>query len=218
MGVEIAITFETLYDLLIREKQREELLLLEPTFFQDVIIYLREKMKIWEKISSDNDLFSEGERDKVEMELKNIRKILKDLYERREKKIIDLAINKSRIGHGLEARNLLDEEKRLFENVAQVLDRHRRGILLNLLKMELPKIEEHKVVLELSSAESASVENTPTVVRQTVTVRFLHAVPKFVAGDLCVYGPFDEEDVANLPKDAAAILISKKRAEEIKGI
>ena len=214
MGAEIAITFETLYDLLIREKQRDELLLLEPTFFADVIIYLREKMKIWEKISSDNDLFSEGERDKVETELKSIRKVLKDLYERREKKIIDLAINKSRIGHGLEARNLLDEEKQLFESIAQVLDRHRRGILLNLLKMELPRVEEHKVVVELSS-EALAAEKIAAP-KQTVMVRFLHAVPKFVGSDLFVYGPFDEEDVANLPKDVATILIQKKRAEEIK--
>ena len=83
MGEEIAITFETLYDLLMREKQREELLPLEPSFFQDVIHYLQEKMKVWEKISKDDDLFSAGERDKIEIELRNIHKVLKDLYERR---------------------------------------------------------------------------------------------------------------------------------------
>ena len=47
-------------------------------------------------------------------------------------------------------------------------------------------------------------------------VRFIHAVPKFVGSDLAIYGPFDENDVASLPKDVSEILINKKRAEEVK--
>src|SRR3989344_1142588 len=152
MGSEIAITFETLYDILMREKQREDLLPLEPSFFQDVITYLQEKMKVWEKMSGDTDLFRLGERDKIENEIKSTRKILKDIYERREKKIIGLAVNKSRIGSELEAQNLLNEERTFFESVAGVLDQYRHGVLLNLLQMKLPEIKQQKqtsVVVEL---------------------------------------------------------------------
>jgi DNA replication initiation complex subunit (GINS family) len=208
MGGEIAITFETLYDILMREKQREELLQLEPNFYQDVITYLQEKMKVWEKISKDNDLFSLGERDKVDAEIKNIRKILKDIYERREKKIIELAVNKSRIGHALDVNNLLNEERQFFESVAHVLDQYRHGVLFNLLQMKLPQIDEKKVVVEVEKKEEKS--------KETMLVRFIHAVPKFVGSDLAVYGPFDEADVASLPKDVSEILINKKRAEEVK--
>lgn len=215
MGTEIAVTFETLYDLLIREKQREELLPLEPTFYQDVITYLKEKLKVWEKISAENDLFTMGERDKVEAELKNIRKVLKDLYERREKKIMELALNRSRVGHSLETGSLLDDERKMLESVTNVLDRYRHGILLNLLKMELPHVDEQKVIVELATRDSGS--RTQQAPRQTTTIRFLHAVPKFVGSDMAVYGPFTEEDVANLPRDVAQILINKKRVEEIKG-
>ena len=42
-------------------------------------------------------------------------------------------------------------------------------------------------------------------------------MPKFVGRDLEVYGPFEEEDIANLPGEIADILILKNRAEEIKG-
>jgi len=48
-------------------------------------------------------------------------------------------------------------------------------------------------------------------------VRFLYAVPKFVGKELEEYGPFEEEDIANLPSDIADILIGKGRVEEIKG-
>ena len=208
MGGEIAITFETLYDILMREKQQEELLQLEPSFFQDVITYLQEKMNVWEKISKDTDLFSLGERDKVEAEIKNIRTLLKDIYERREKKIIGLAVNKSRIGHALEMNNLLKEEKQFLESVTTILDQYRHGVLLNVLQMKQPQVEEKKFVVE--------VEQKKERPKETMLVRFIHAVPKFVGSDLAIYGPFDENDVASLPKDVSEILVNKKRAEEVK--
>jgi DNA replication initiation complex subunit (GINS family) len=47
-------------------------------------------------------------------------------------------------------------------------------------------------------------------------IRFLHSVPKFVADDLNIYGPFEQEDMSFLPKKTANLLINRKRAEEIK--
>ena len=47
-------------------------------------------------------------------------------------------------------------------------------------------------------------------------IRFLTEIPKFIGTDLNIYGPFEREDLANLPKDIAKTLIEKKRAEEIK--
>ena len=47
-------------------------------------------------------------------------------------------------------------------------------------------------------------------------IRFLNHVPKFVGKELEDYGPFEEEDIANLPSEIADVLISKGSAEEIK--
>ena len=208
MGDEIAITFETLYDILMREKQRDELLPLDPLFFQNVIIYLQEKKKIWENIGKDDDLFRLGERDQIENEIKNIRKVLKDIYERREKKIIDLALNKSRIGQDIEIPHLLKEEQQFFESLAHILDNYRHGVLFQVLHMKMPQVEEKKMVVE--------IEARPQKQKETMMVRFVHAVPKFVASDLAIYGPFDEDDMANVPKDVGELLVKKKRAEEVK--
>ena len=46
-------------------------------------------------------------------------------------------------------------------------------------------------------------------------IRFLSPVPKFLGKELETYGPFGEDDVANLPSEIAAILIAKGRVEEI---
>ena len=34
--------------------------------------------------------------------------------------------------------------------------------------------------------------------------------------DLKIYGPFEKEDVSNIPRKVAEVLIKKNRAEEIK--
>jgi len=47
--------------------------------------------------------------------------------------------------------------------------------------------------------------------------RFLNSVPKFVGKELEEYGPFAEEDIANLPVEIAEVLINKGKVEEIKG-
>jgi DNA replication initiation complex subunit (GINS family) len=50
----------------------------------------------------------------------------------------------------------------------------------------------------------------------TKLVRFINAVPRFVGDDLNIYGPYEEQDVANLPQKVVKVLIDKNRAEEIK--
>ena len=60
----IKITLESLYDILRNEKKREELQLLEDTFFIDVITYMRQKKAFLETKKEVDGLFSSGEKDK----------------------------------------------------------------------------------------------------------------------------------------------------------
>ena len=43
---EVAITFETIYEILRREKNKEDLQRIDNDFFQDVLNYLKEKQQI----------------------------------------------------------------------------------------------------------------------------------------------------------------------------
>jgi DNA replication initiation complex subunit (GINS family) len=139
----IKITLETLYDILRNEKKREELQKLEDTFFIDVVSYLREKRSLLKEKKTDEDLFAAGEKDKIEYELRSIKRILKEIYEKREKKIIDIAVNKSRTGSDIiDTSCMLREEKEFYEKVLTTLNSSRRNVLLKLFKGELPGLFE----------------------------------------------------------------------------
>ena len=210
MPQEVVITYETLFDLLKREKERPDLQKLEPTFFSDAINYIKDKKKILK--SKDDSPFALEEIKKTERQLENIYKILKELYERREKKIIILAFDKSRTKSNLiDTTALLKEEKVIFDALTNLLDTYRNEILYSVLNEKIPFMqaledkkskEDFKTALELKSSIKL--------------VRFLAHVPKFVGPELEEYGPFNQEDIANLPVEITEVLINKGKVEEIK--
>lgn len=145
--VDIKITLETLYDILRNEKKREDLQKLEDTFFVDVVAYLREKHSLLDTKTTDLGLFASGEKEKLEYELRSIKRILKQIYELREKKIIDIAINKSRTGSDIiDTSSMLRVEKDFYHYTLKTLDHYRRGILLQLFKAELPDVSDTLVL------------------------------------------------------------------------
>ena len=210
MAQEVIITYETLFELLKREKERTDLQKLEPAFFSDTINYIKDKKKILEAKSEDS-VFAPEERKKTERQLENIYKIVKELYERREKKIISLAVDKSRTRSNLiDTTGLLKEEKVFFDSLTNLLDKYRDAILFAVLNEKMPfmqSLDEKKPVEVLRSAIELK--------KPTRLVRFASHVPKFVGPELEEYGPFEEEDIANLPVEIADVLINKAKAEEI---
>jgi len=210
----INITYETLFDILRAEKEKNELQKLDPSFFQYVVDYLKEKLSILEGREGQSELFSAEERRKTRIQLENIQKILKELYERREKKIVNLALDKSKTKSSLiDTSALLKEEYSLFNLLVFMLDSYRENVLMNVLAAKIPVIEKKEEKKEELKPEKAETEAAET--KDTLLVRFVHAVPKFVGKELEEYGPSEEEDVASLPAEIARILINKGRAEKI---
>ncbi len=199
---DIAITYETIYELLRKEKYEPELQPLPQTFFNDIIEYLKEKQAILDSQKAQKSIFSK-ETEKTEKQIQNIKRIIREIYERRENKIIQLALFSSRTDINQEYQNMLLEEQEFFNLLLKLLNTYRSGILYNLINLKIPLI---------SAPKDIKTENK----EKSKLVRFLHPVPKFMGEDLNIYGPFNEEDMANLPYKAAQILINKKRAQEIK--
>jgi len=244
MAQEVVITYETLFELLKRERERPDLQKLEPSFFSDTIDYIKDKKKILEARSDSP--FAVEERKKTERQLENIYKILKELYERREKKIISLALDKSRTKSNLiDTTALLKEEKVVFEALTNAFDTYRDAILYSVLNEKMPFMQSHVSDLPAIGMASESLREPRISLRAgsqtdrselphkslekpkedfktafelkklTKLVRFMHAVPKFVGSELEEYGPFEGEDIANLPAEIADVLISKGKVEEI---
>ena len=218
---EIVITHETLFEIVKREKDRTELQKLDTSFFANVVDYIKEKRKI---VSGNDSLFSFDDKRKTEKQIETIRRLLKDLYDKREKKIINMALDKSRTKSDvIDTSALLKEERVLFDHLVGLFDKSRAGILYSLLNESIPVIEKYnensnEVKKAGDDEEKEIIENKAKneIEKNTKMVRFVHAVPKFVGEELEEYGPFEEDDVANLPSEIADVLILKSRVEEIK--
>jgi DNA replication initiation complex subunit (GINS family) len=139
--VEVKITYETLFDFLRREKNRSELQQIEPTFYKDVVEYLTEKKSTLREEETHSPLHSKTEQEKIKIQIKNIQKILRELYELREKKVINLAMNKVRTESNLvDTSNLLPEEISLFNDACQLMTKYKEGVLHKILLTELPSV------------------------------------------------------------------------------
>jgi len=222
--MDIKITYETLFEILRREKSREELQKLDENFFSNIVDYLKEKEEFAVKGKSNPDLFSFEDEKKSDNQLLNIKRIIKELYERREKKIINIALNKSKTSSNLiDTSALLPEEKLMFEELIKNLDKYRLGILNNILQNKLPNLKGERLREEGNIVNRGDIEKEETKEdleteeeNNRKVVRFLHPVPKFVGPELEIYGPFEAEEIAALPSEVVRVLVEKKRAEEIK--
>ncbi len=212
-NAEITINYETIYEILRREKGRDEIQKLEPEFFANLVEYLQNKISLLEDSKNKMDLFSSAEHAELRTQMENINRMIKELYERREKKVIMLALNKSRTGSDIiDSSNLLVEEKLFFDEIILSMDRYRKGILVKVTNGKFPDIAS-----QCPPEQTNSSVDLPTEQNGTKLVRFLKPVPKFVGKELEVYGPFQEDDMANLPSEIANVLISKERVEEMQG-
>lgn len=205
MDRDVVVTYETLYEILRREKLRAELQPLDKSFLKDVVKYLSEKQSILDSQMNKVSVFSSSETQKTQKQIDNIKRMIKDLYERRERKIIEQAISSSRLDDKPDFQGMLYEEKELYKSLISTLNSFRQGVLLNILSLKEPKIDEKDKPKELKTEDKPSNK----------LIRFLHATPQFVGDDMKVYGPFEEEDIAALPLKAADILIKNNRAEII---
>lgn len=199
---DISITYDTLYEILRLEKTRKEIQELDKNFFKNLLSYIQEKQEILDVQQKQNNIFSR-EFEKTQKQIQNIKKMIRELYERRESKIIQLALYSSRTQEKPDHSNLLQEEKEFLTATSYAFNKYRKDILFNLLKNKLPEVIKEKEVQE-------------EIKSQNKLIRFMQALPKFIGDDLNTYGPFEEEDIANIPEKVANVLITRKKAEEIK--
>jgi DNA replication initiation complex subunit (GINS family) len=216
---DINITYDLLFDILRYEKSREELQQLDTEFYLHVIEYLKTKEDIL--LNSQTPVV---ERELTRIQLNNVRKILSELYEKRERKIINLALYTIKTGSGITADSLmLTGEKMLFEMLLMVISRYRSSILDNLLNgrsvvaesliSARPQIADSDLLQSRASVDSGVSNEIYSDIHDAVkSVRFLRPIPRFLGPELEIYGPFEEDDIASLPLIISNMLIRTSRA------
>lgn len=222
--VDIRITYETLFDLLRREKNREELQRLDKDFYEQVLAYLKEKKEALTK--KGDELFVSAEREKLKIQFQNIRRIIKELYERREKKIINMAMSKARTGSDvIDTSNLLPSEKKFFEEQEGLLTKYKGSVLdaiIHLKEFNNGKKEEEKENAPPEGSkegirkEPEIKEKETTVAADAINIRkikIIASLPEFVGLEGEVIGPFSKGDVVELEPQIAELLIKKGNAQ-----
>jgi len=228
---DVNITYETLYEILRNEKNRDDIQELGPNFYNDVITYLNKNKDMLDEAIAKNA--PDDEKEDLLRQVKNIKNLIKEIYERREKKILNIALNKSRTkSDNMEAGMLLPEEKEFYELCVKTFDLFRGKNLNSMLDGNIPESSRQAATQESSlpqqerPAEEPAQENKeeetqeePKEEQETPAnryVKFKENVPKFLGKELEVYGPFDPEETATLPTELADILIKKGKAEEVR--
>ena len=209
---EITITYETLYDMLRREKNRAELQELDPFFYEKLAKYIKDKQEILISQEQKDSIFTTIEVQKTRKQIENIQKIVKELYEKRESKILQLALMNSRSKIATKDKSLmLNSEKGTYDSLITSLNQFREDILHNIVQGKSSNGNYQEEIKE-NEPKGLKKDEKPTI--NTKQVKFRQKISKFVGTDLNHYGPYEKGDMAALPMDIAELLINKKQVEE----
>ena len=168
------ITYEALREYVIKEKNSPKLMELPDNFFQEVRAYLESKA-----------MASEGKEDLWELD--NSRRMLHDLLDSRETKLVKLALVFVRAG--VTPGKIMPEEKEFFDSLVECIKRFQ---------------ESRKKTIEGRKETMGTIAITTDV-------------PRFVGVDMKEYGPFRKGDIASVPLDNMKLLIDKGMAKPIEG-
>lgn len=186
------ITYETIRKVHRAEKQEQTLQKLPDNFFHLVRNWMEHKQKTFESSKDTVAL----------LELENVKKLLEDLVNRRQRKVVISALHTVR--GDVPPENLTEEEVKFFDKMVNLLKNFKQEVQEQLLGYE--NIVEEKIEDARKSLKD---------INNRKKVKILSDLPKFVDSDLKSYGPFKANESAELPVNMADVLIKRSVAEEI---
>jgi DNA replication factor GINS len=175
------------------EKNKSDLTELDEDFYNSLNEFIKaEKKKYLESLASPADAKPE--------DFNNMKRLVEEIYNLREKKILNRALLASRTSEA-DSGSMALQEKKLFQGLVELLSRQR------LLLSELFE----------NNAEKGTAEEKKELDLNILSIRILKDIPSFVASDMKEYGPFNEGQAVSLPYTVAKLFIERKLAEQSKG-
>ena len=169
------------------------------TFYENLSKYIENLKKRL------NDESSSYKQKILENEIKNTKKIAKEIYEIREKKIILSAISKARGGNP-NIKNLIKEEINLFNSTFVIMIQYRNIFLENKsLKIEEKNLEKNE--------ESLKIENDKTENANEILI-VIEDIPEFIGIDTKKY-MLKKGDIISLPDNMSNILLKRNVVKKI---
>ncbi|MBW6451997.1 MAG: hypothetical protein K0B02_04705 [DPANN group archaeon] len=210
------ITFKHLRELQKNEKEFKQDL--QPL---DVALYkhLKNHIATIVKLSKKGSL-------KDQANLQHTLTVVRSIIDGRVRKIIESA--RLRLDGGSIPKNMLPDEKALFEVVEVAVAKYKMG-LSDILYSEEPsesvedteesELDDNSLLKDsekLDLSDDSVVEKVEeTVSDDLVSVEILDEIPQFVGNDMKDYGPFSKGNEAKIPGATAEILIGAGKVREI---
>ena len=166
------LTYDTLSRIVAGERDAKTLTKIPEEFFEDAKLYIDSKTKI-----------SSGKEDAWELD--NAKRLLQDLLEIRERKILTLALHFVR--SGVSPNGMVREELDFFNSVVAALK-------------------------EFQSRKKLLVEGKP---ENRWLLAMLADVPEFLDLKLRKYGPYKQGDMATIPEENARLLVDGGKAKKM---
>lgn len=214
---------KTLRDIHRKERMSPYLQDVGKEFFDEIKDLYSSKIQELEKGKSDFAAIKE---------LDNIKTIINDLFEIRERKIVSNALYYVKSGEEIELENLTTDEEQMLNSIINEIRKHRK-ILDTILsvkyspphqleekQLQIPVEKEPKKTPPRPPGQSSQQLNQSTGISQNtsiklITIRILKDLPPIVGADGRLYGDFKKEDVVTLPEPNAKVFIKQGVAEKI---
>ncbi|UCH71988.1 MAG: hypothetical protein JSW62_00100 [Thermoplasmatales archaeon] len=188
------ISYRTLRRIQQLEKTSPFLTKIDDKFYYKLKEYLK---------NLENEIHQEENPQKIKLfkdEINNTKKLAMNIYEFREKKIVQHALSKVR-GAKVDLKNLLENERELFESlVEQILDTRR------------------KIMEEPSDDKNSKPNNSKKkeiVATNKSIIRVLEDIPEFVGTDMKTY-TLRKNDILTVSQQMSDSLIKRGVVKQIK--
>lgn len=195
------ITYETIRNAHRAEKE-EELQKLPEGFFESV----RNWFKLKENMRDTTSL----------LEVENAKKLLEDVLNRRQKKIVLAAL--STVRGQLPPSGLTEEERKFFDEIVNSLKSFKNNMnekFKGFDNIVEEKVNEAKKSVEEMRPVEEKIENMFVKPNGKLLVKVVSDLPRFVGSDMQSYGPLKAGDVISLPSEIGKLLITRRVAENI---
>lgn len=206
----VNLTYDSLFEIVLKEKDRDELQRLPSGFVRDLVGYLADSKGLVEakRLAGSTD-------DVIFKRFSNVKLLVRDLYECRERKIVRMALISSKSSDKgiIDVSVFLPEERVFFDSCIKVFDGFRKDFFDCVVDGKAPNVSVPVELFGDSSEVEGAVEGSGVEVGDVKVVRFLDDTEVVVDSELKSYGPFKREDVAKVPLDLAEVLVSNGKAE-----
>ncbi len=223
--------YEDIYEISRNEKFSSDLQELTKEDLRKIKEYFKEKGKGTQSQNQSTNLFATHNRAKVQIEISNASRVIKDLLERRERKLINRSVFNSRIENSIrDTSNMLEIEEELYDQLIFIIKRFRKGFTATI---DNDGNYPSKIMQKLKIREDIDIKTHFKEGQKTAKKEFKEAIdkqveknkeesidleeytitsdtPEFYGPNMNKYGPFITGDKVKLPREVIELLNAQK--------